>query len=134
MDQFAISGYTGNPCLMCVVDNGDIWQTDCFGNRQQLIGKTADAYKELEVTTQQYYDKLVEMGVIVPPKSQEEIMGEMQKNMASMSQVIAELTNQIKEMQTHGYEQGFGGSGADVSECGSAKSSSGGRASDKRDG
>lgn len=43
MDQFAIAGYSGGNCMMCVIDNGDIFQTDYFGNRQQLIGKTAAA-------------------------------------------------------------------------------------------
>ena len=70
MDQFAIAGYSGGNCMMCVIDNGDIFQTDYFGNRQQLIGKTSSAYAELEATTQEYYDKLVELGVITPPKTQ----------------------------------------------------------------
>lgn len=134
MDQFAISGYTGSPCLMCVIDGGDIWQADYFGNRQQLLGKTADAYKELEGTTQQYYDKLVELGVIVPPKSQEEIMGEMQKNMADMSQVISELTKQIKELKSNGHGQDPIGSEPDVSKRRPAKSGAGGGAGDQRDG
>ena len=133
MDQFAISGYTGSPCLMCVVDGGDIWQTDYFGNRQQLLGKTADAYRELEGTTQQYYDKLVELGVITPQKSQEEIMGEMQKSMMDMSQVIAELTNQIKEMKANGREQDSLGCEPDVPKRRLAKGSTGGGTGDQRD-
>ena len=54
MDQFAIAGYSGGNCMMCVIDNGDIFQVDYFGNRQQLIGKTSSAYAELEATTQEY--------------------------------------------------------------------------------
>ena len=42
--QFAIAGYTGSSCLMCAIDGADIWQVDYFGNRQQLIGKTAAAH------------------------------------------------------------------------------------------
>ena len=49
--QFAIAGYTGTGCLMCAIDGTDIWQVDYFGNRQQVIGKTAAAYTELEGTT-----------------------------------------------------------------------------------
>ena len=41
--QFAIAGYTGSSCLMCAIDGADIWQVDYFGNRQQIIGKTAAA-------------------------------------------------------------------------------------------
>lgn len=102
MNEFAISGYSGNPCLMCIIDGGDIWQADYFGNRQQLIGKTCAAYTELESTTQQYYDKLVELGVITPAKTQEQLMGEMQTAMADMSNIIKSLTAQIKEMKENG--------------------------------
>lgn len=119
---------------MCVVDNGDIWQTDYLGNRQQLLGKTVDSYKELEGTTQQYYDKLVELGIIVPPKSQEEIMADMQRSMADMSGVIAELTKQVKEMREHGHEQDPGSSGADVPQRRPAKGSAGGGGGNQRDG
>ena len=97
--QFAIAGYTGSSCLMCAIDGADIWQVDYFGNRQQLIGKTAAAYTELEGTTQQYYDKLVELGIITPPKTQEQLMSEMQTAMADMSDIIKGLTAQIKEMK-----------------------------------
>ena len=45
--QFAIAGYTGSSCLMCAIDGADIWQVDYFGNRQQLIGKTAVAIVNL---------------------------------------------------------------------------------------
>ena len=82
--QFAIAGYTGSSCLMCAIDGADIWQVDYFGNRQQLIGKTSAAYTELEGTTQQYYDKLVELGIITPPKTQEELMGEMQSALCGL--------------------------------------------------
>lgn len=102
MNEFAIAGYSGNPCMMCIIDGGDIWQADYFGNRQQLIGKTCAAYTELESTTQQYYDKLVEMGVITPAKTQEQLMGEMQTAMADMSNIIKSLTAQIKEMKENG--------------------------------
>lgn len=102
MNEFAIAGYSGNPCMMCIIDGGDIWQADYFGNRQQLIGKTCAAYTELESTTQQYYDKLVELGVITPAKTQEQLMGEMQTAMADMSNIIKSLTAQIKEMKENG--------------------------------
>lgn len=102
MNEFAIAGYSGNPCMMCIIDGGDIWQADYFGNRQQLIGKTCAAYTELESTTQQYYDKLVELGVITPAKTQEQLMSEMQTAMADMSNVIKSLTAQIKEMKENG--------------------------------
>ena len=78
MDQFSFSGFSASGLFPCVVDGTDIYQTDYAGNRQ-IIGKTLSTYNELEQTTTEYYNKLVELGVIVPPKSQEEIMAEMQK-------------------------------------------------------
>lgn len=102
MEQFAISGYTGGTYLMCVIDGADIVQFDCFGGRQ-VIGKTSAAYGELEETTQQYYDRLVELGEIVPPKTQEEMMTEMQSAMADMADIIKGLNAQIKEMRENGH-------------------------------
>lgn len=98
MEQFALSGFSTSNMLACVVDGTDIYQTDYIGNRK-LIGKTLSAYNELEQTTTEYYNKLVELGVIVPPKSQEELMAEMQKSMLQMSDIIAGLSNELKELK-----------------------------------
>ena len=43
MEQFAIAGYSGSGCVMVAIDGSEIYQVDYFGNRQQLIGKTASA-------------------------------------------------------------------------------------------
>lgn len=110
MDQFAIAGYSGSNCMMCVIDGGDIFLADYFGNRQQLIGKTTSAYAELEATTQQYYDKLVELGVITPPKTQEQLMSEMQSAMSDMAEVIKGLSDQVKELKENGPQADHSGS------------------------
>lgn len=102
MEQFSISGYTGGTYLMCIIDGADIVQFDCFGGRQ-VIGKTSSAYAELETTTQQYYDRLVELGEITTPKTQEEVMSEMQSAMADMADIIKGLNAQIKEMRDSGH-------------------------------
>ena len=98
MEQFAIAGYSGSGCVMVAIDGSEIYQVDYFGNRQQLIGRTASAYAELEATTQEYYDKLVELGVITPPKTQEQLMSEMRSAMSDMAAVIKNLTDQVKEL------------------------------------
>ena len=134
MDQFAIAGYSGGSCLMCAVDGGDIWQTDYFGNRQQLLGKTSAAYAELEATTQEYYDKLVELGVITPPKTQEQLMSEMQSTMASMAEIIKGLTAQVEEMKQNGPQTDHGGSVENVPQRRPAKRGSESGAGDQRDG
>lgn len=132
--QFAIAGYTGSSCLMCAIDGADIWQVDYLGNRQQLIGKTTAAYMELEGTTQQYYDKLVELGVITPPKTQEELMGEMQSAMSDMAEIIKGLSAQVKELKENGSQADRSGRVEDVPQRRPAKRGAEGGAGDQRDG
>lgn len=115
MEQFAFQGYSASNMVMCYVDGEDIYQTDYLGNRK-LIGKTATAYAELEQTTTEYYNKLVELGIITPPKSQEEIMGEMQRTMADMTGIIAALSAEVKELKANGHKQCACSGGEDVSE------------------
>lgn len=134
MEQFAIAGYSGSGCVMVAVDGSEIYQVDYWGNRQQLIGKTAAAYAELEATTQEYYDKLVELGVITPPKTQEQLMGEMQSAMSDMAEVIKNLTDQVKELKENGSQTDCGSSVEDVPQRRPAKRGAEGGAGDQRDG
>ena len=133
MDQFAFSGFSATNMMACVTDGTDIYQTDYTGNRQ-LIGKTLSAYNELEQTTMEYYNKLVELGVIVPPKSQEELMAEMQKSMLEMSGIIAGLSNELKELRNREPGQCACGGGADVSQRKSKRGSAESTGGDQRDG
>lgn len=133
MDQFAIAGYSGSNCMMCVIDGGDIFLADYFGNRQQLIGKTAAAYAELEGTTQQYYDKLVDLGVITPPKTQEQLMSEMQSAMSDMAEIIKGLSAQVKELKEDGSQADHCGSVENVSVRKPSRRGDEGGASDQRD-
>ena len=131
-EQFAFSGFSASNVCTCIIDGADIYQTDYMGNRQP-IGKTVSAYNELEQTTTQYYDKLVELGVIVPPKSQEELMGEMQKTMADMTGIIAALSAEVKELKEHGSKQCTCSCGEDVPERKPNRRGGRGAESDKRD-
>ena len=134
MEQFAIAGYSGNGCVMVAVDGSEIYQVDYFGNRQQLIGKTLPAYSELETTTQEYYDKLVELGVITPPKTQEQLMGEMQSAMSDMAAVIKNLTDQVKELKENGPQTTLSGSVENVPQRRPARRGGESGAGDQRDG
>jgi hypothetical protein len=69
-----------------------------MGNKK-LIGKTCAAYGELEETTTEYYNKLVELGVITPQKPPEQLMAEMQGTMLEMSKIIAGLSAEVKELK-----------------------------------
>ena len=96
-ESFAIQGFTQNNSLLCVIEGENIVQTDYMGNRKQ-IGKTNAAYKEIEDTCAEYYDKLVELGVIVPPKTQEQMIAELQ-------QTVVDLMKEIKELKQSGAER-----------------------------
>lgn len=133
MDQFSFSGFSTSNMLTCIVDGADIYQTDYTGNRK-LIGKTQAAYSELEVTTKQYYDKLVELGVIVPQKTPEEMMADMQKSMLDMSGIIAALSGEIKELKESGHKRCSCGGGADVPEHKSKRGGAKGGTGAQRDG
>lgn len=133
MDQFQFSGFSASNIMTCIIDGTDIYQADYMGNRQ-LIGKTVSAYNELEQTTTEYYNKLVELGVIIPPKSQEELMGEMQKTMSDMTGIIAALSAEVKELKEHGSKQCACGSGEDVPERKPKRSSSKSAGNDAGDG
>lgn len=131
MEQFSVSGFSASSMFACVADGTDIYQTDYMGNRQ-LIGKTMSAYSELEQTTTEYYNKLVELGVIVPPKSQEELMAEMQRSMLEMSGIIAGLSNELKELKNRESGQCACGRGEDVSRRKSKRSGAEGAGGDQR--
>lgn len=119
-ESFAIQGYSTVNQVVSQIIGEDIYQTDFMGQRK-LIGKTISAYNELEETTTQYYDKLVELGVIIPPKSQEQMISDLQGTIKDMAGLIADLKKEIGEMKQHGSEPGFGNDRSDVSQRGSVR-------------
>lgn len=129
---FSASGYTMTDTLVCVVNGSDIYQTNYAGNRR-LIGKTQAAYEELEGTTKQYYDKLVELGVITPQKTPEQMMSEMQNAMLDMSKIITDLTQQVKELKNNESTGDFERGGQNVPGGESQRRSSKSAERDKRD-
>lgn len=112
-ESFAIQGYTMTDKIMCFISGDEIYQTDYLGQKR-LIGKTSAAYSELEQTTTEYYNKLVELGVIVPEKTQEELIAQMQSSMLEMSKVISGLTEELKELKNNGCERDTSNAGQDV--------------------
>lgn len=132
MDQFQFSGFTASNTMYCTVDGTDIIQID-YMNGRQVIGKTMEAYQDLEETTSQYYEKLVELGAIIPPKSQEEMMAEMQKSMLEMSGIIAGLSNELKELKNREPGKCTCHSGEDVPQREPKRSGTKGAGGDQRD-
>lgn len=91
-----------NGQFMAFCDGTTIYQVSPFGFGQQQktpIGVTQQAYDELKAITDGYYDKLVELGVIVPPKSAEELAQEQQKVIADMYAVIKELKQEVEVLK-----------------------------------
>lgn len=99
-EAFAIQGFSASNTMICFIEGSEIYQTDCYGGKK-LIGRTEAAYGELEATTTEYYNKLVELGVIVPPKTQEQMVESLQQSMLEMSKIIQSLTNEVKELKGH---------------------------------
>lgn len=79
--------------ITCVLNGTDIIQVDLYGNKKK-VGVTQSAYEELEKISNEYYNKLVELKIITPPKTPEEIQQE-------QTQLMAEM---LKEMQRMQYE------------------------------
>ena len=80
-----------------VIDGDNILELN--GEQQILIGKTMDYVTQLENTCQQaietaekHYNRLVELGDIVPPKSQEEINAE-------LLEIIDKLTDKVSKLE-----------------------------------
>lgn len=139
MDSFGFSGYSFSNMIPCIMDGDDIYQTDATGNRQ-LVGKSLSAYQELDEISQQYYDKLVELGEIIPEKTPQEMMAEMQGKMMEMqgtmlevSKIISSLSNEVKELKENGLEQRAEHSGADVPQRKPLRSGGKSAAGDQRD-
>ena len=83
--------------MTCIVDGTNIIQVDFYGNRQR-IGVTQSAYDELKKISNEYYNKLVELKVITPPKTSEEIQQEQTQLMADM---LKEMQNMIDQQRKY---------------------------------
>lgn len=81
--------------ITCVLNGTDIIQVDLYGNKKK-VGVTQAAYEELEKISTEYYNKLVELKVITPPKTSEEIQQEQTQLMADM---LKEMQNMKREIE-----------------------------------
>lgn len=81
--------------ITCVLNGTDIIQVDLYGNKKK-VGVTQAAYEELEKISNEYYNKLVELKVITPPKTSEEIQQEQTQLMADM---LKEMQNMKREIE-----------------------------------
>lgn len=91
--------YTNIPAqFMGSCDGKNIYIINNF-SQKTLIGVTQQAYDDLQAICQGYYDKLVELGVIKPPKTAEEIQAEQQQAMSEMLNVIKDLKQEVEALK-----------------------------------
>ncbi|KAK9679478.1 hypothetical protein QE152_g39977 [Popillia japonica] len=123
----------GSNVFTAVIDQDGIIYEAGPGRKRQIVGidtqKEQDYIKtiaELRETLGNYYNKLVSLGVITPPKTPEEIAAEQLKLAQEQAAQQAEINNklleaigalkaEIKEMKEHGYSD----EGSEISEPGS---------------
>lgn len=85
---------------MCTIEDGKIYELGLYGQRQQ-IGVTTQLYEELKSICDNYYNKLVELKVIIPPKTPEEIQQETTAMMAAMLEQMKQMQQRLEEVESN---------------------------------
>ena len=81
----------------CTVEDGIIYEINpLYTGQKQRVGVTASVHNELKSISEEYYNKLVELGAIIPPKTPEQIQAE---TMQMMSSMLAEMKSMKREME-----------------------------------
>lgn len=81
----------------CTVEDGIIYEINpIYGGQKTRVGVTDAVYNELKGISDEYYQKLVELGAITPPKTPEEIQKE---TMQIMSGMLEEIRSMKAEME-----------------------------------
>jgi len=94
----------------CTVEDGIIYEINpLYTGQKQRVGVTDNVYNELKSISEEYYNKLVELGAIVPPKTPEQIQAE---TMQMMSSMLAEMKSMININRSGIYRIEFAGYGA----------------------
>ena len=88
--------------LLAQLEGQNIYQLNGFGfgnsNRVQ-VGVSLQAYNELKGMGQQYYDKLVEVGVIQKEKTPAELQAEQTQMMANVLAVVKDLKAEVEALK-----------------------------------
>lgn len=91
-----------NSQFLAYTDGKTIYQLQPVGFGQQqkvVVGVTQQTFDELKEMTDKYYNKLVELGVIVPPKTPEQIQQEQQQAMQDMLAIVRDLKAEVEELK-----------------------------------
>ena len=91
-----------NSQFLAYTDGKNIYQLQPLGmgqNQKVIVGVTQQTYDEIKELTDQYYNKLVELGIIKPPKTAEEMAAEQQQAMQDMLAIIKDLKTEVEELK-----------------------------------
>jgi DNA-binding transcriptional regulator YhcF (GntR family) len=84
---------------VALVENGTIYQVNSFTGQRIQVGVVQQVFDELKGITDDYYQKLVDAGIIKEPKTNEQIIAEQQEMMAEMMKAITKLTKKVEELE-----------------------------------
>lgn len=85
----------------CLIEDGNIFQVDYSRGNKTKIGVVNDVYNDTSNTLDEYYNKLVELGVIEKEKTPEEKEADQMLLMKNMMDQMEILKNEIKELKTN---------------------------------
>lgn len=88
-----------NGQFVALVENGTIYQVNSFTGQKIQVGVVQQVFDELKSITDDYYQKLVDAGIIKEPKTNEQIIAEQQEMMAEMMKAITKLTKKVEELE-----------------------------------
>ena len=91
-----------NSQFLAYTDGKTIYQLQPVGFGQQqkvVVGVTQQTFDELKEMTDQYYNKLVELGVIKPPKTEEEKEREREERDKQNQQAMQDMITIIKDLK-----------------------------------
>ena len=92
-----------NSQFLAYTDGKNIYQLQPVGFGQQqkvVVGVTQQTFDELKEMTDQYYNKLVELGIIKPPTTEEEKEREREERDKQNQQAMQDMLAIIKDLKT----------------------------------
>lgn len=90
MDNLYNQNFQNNQSFIGFVQNGKI-----FNSLQQQVGVTTDEYNKAIETAKGFQQKLFDAGILVKPKTPEEINKELQETLKQTQSMMLEMSNTI---------------------------------------
>lgn len=97
--QIEQSTLKATPSGICTVEDGVIYEVNALYGTKTRVGVTDGKYNELKELADSYYNKLVELGAIVPPKTPEQIQQETMQVMQGMLKQMQTLQQELEVLK-----------------------------------